>query len=210
MRLQPDRRLVEDVGDVGQRRPERADHLRALRLAARQRPGRATERQVFQPDIAQEGQPLDDFLENRLADVGVDRARLAPPDRNLLEELHCVVDGQFGDVADAAARHHHRKRLSTQALAMADGARLLQHVPGEVLAHRVAARLAIAPRQVGQDAFQIALDFAPATAIGGVAKLFSRRPGERTLRAAAGRSPHGAARSNLNVRASVGSTTFRR
>jgi len=35
--VQPDRRLVEDVGDVGERRPEVADHLGALRLTARQR-----------------------------------------------------------------------------------------------------------------------------------------------------------------------------
>ena len=32
--VQPDGRLVEDVGDVGQRRSEVADHPRALRLAA--------------------------------------------------------------------------------------------------------------------------------------------------------------------------------
>src|SRR3546814_12208092 len=31
--VQPDGRLVEDVGDVGERRAEVADHLRALRLA---------------------------------------------------------------------------------------------------------------------------------------------------------------------------------
>ena len=44
VRVQPDRRLVEDVGDVGQRRPEVADHLGALRLAAGQRAGRPVER----------------------------------------------------------------------------------------------------------------------------------------------------------------------
>jgi excinuclease UvrABC ATPase subunit len=35
VRVQSDRRLVEDVGDVGERGPEVADHLGALRLAAR-------------------------------------------------------------------------------------------------------------------------------------------------------------------------------
>ena len=34
VRVQPDRRLVEDVGDVRERRSEVADHLGALRLAA--------------------------------------------------------------------------------------------------------------------------------------------------------------------------------
>jgi hypothetical protein len=37
MGVQARGRLVEDVGDVGQRRTQMADHLRALRLAARQR-----------------------------------------------------------------------------------------------------------------------------------------------------------------------------
>ena len=51
VRVQPDRRLVEDVGDVGERRPEVADHLGALRLAARQRARRAVEREVAEPDL---------------------------------------------------------------------------------------------------------------------------------------------------------------
>ena len=36
MRVQADRRLVEDVGHVGERRAEVADHLGALGLASRQ------------------------------------------------------------------------------------------------------------------------------------------------------------------------------
>ncbi|MNX71275.1 hypothetical protein D3C86_1025840 [compost metagenome] len=34
MRVQPDGRLVKDIGDVGERRPEVTDHLGALRLTA--------------------------------------------------------------------------------------------------------------------------------------------------------------------------------
>ena len=49
--VQPDRRLVEDVGHVGERRPEVADHLGALRLTARQRAGRPVEAEVAQPDL---------------------------------------------------------------------------------------------------------------------------------------------------------------
>ena len=51
VRMQPDRGLVEDVRDVGQRRPEVADHLGALRLAARQRARRPIEREVAEPDL---------------------------------------------------------------------------------------------------------------------------------------------------------------
>jgi len=43
--------LVEDVGDVGERRPEVPDHLGALCLAARQRARRPLEREVAKPDL---------------------------------------------------------------------------------------------------------------------------------------------------------------
>ena len=49
--VQPDRRLVEHVGHIGERRPEVADHLGALRLAARQRAGRPVEAQVAETDL---------------------------------------------------------------------------------------------------------------------------------------------------------------
>ena len=51
VRVQADGGLVEDVGDVGQRRSEVTDHPRALRLAARQRAGRSVEREVAEPDL---------------------------------------------------------------------------------------------------------------------------------------------------------------
>ena len=51
VRVQADGRLVEDVGDVGERGAEVADHLGALRLAARQRARRPVEREVAEPDL---------------------------------------------------------------------------------------------------------------------------------------------------------------
>ncbi len=66
VRVQPDRRLVEDVGDVGERRPEVADHLGALRLAARKCAGGPVKREVAQPDLHErvEG-PLQRFEQRR-------------------------------------------------------------------------------------------------------------------------------------------------
>ena len=51
VRVQPHRRLVEDIGDVGESRPEVPDHLGALRLAARERPRCAIEREVAEADV---------------------------------------------------------------------------------------------------------------------------------------------------------------
>ena len=63
--MEPDRRLVEDVGDVGERRPEVADHLGALRLATRQRARRTVEREVAQPDLHERVEGLAQRLEQR-------------------------------------------------------------------------------------------------------------------------------------------------
>jgi hypothetical protein len=49
--VQPDRRLVEDIGDVGERGTEVTDHLDALRLTARQRARWPVEREVAEPDL---------------------------------------------------------------------------------------------------------------------------------------------------------------
>ena len=64
VRVQPDRGLVEDVGDVGQRRAEVADHLGALRLAPGQRAGGPVEREVAQPDL---GERVEQVLQARRA-----------------------------------------------------------------------------------------------------------------------------------------------
>ena len=65
VRVQPDRRLVEDVGDVGQRGAELADHLGALRLAARERARRPVEREVAQPDLDERVEGVPQRLEQR-------------------------------------------------------------------------------------------------------------------------------------------------
>jgi hypothetical protein len=51
VRMHTDRRLVEDIGHVGQRRFEVADHLGALRLTARQRARPPVEPEIAEPDL---------------------------------------------------------------------------------------------------------------------------------------------------------------
>ena len=53
MWMQTRGRLVEDVGDVGERGAEVADHLHALGLAARQRARRPVQREVAEPDLGE-------------------------------------------------------------------------------------------------------------------------------------------------------------
>src|SRR5215472_1307620 len=65
MGVQPDRRLVEDVGDVGERGAEMTDHLDALRLAAGQRARGPVERDVAEPDLSERAKQLPERAEQR-------------------------------------------------------------------------------------------------------------------------------------------------
>ena len=79
VRVQADRRLVEDVRDVGQARAEVADHLDPLRLAARQRRRLAVEAQVAEADLDEAVERVAQQLERRgdarRLDPGQERAR---------------------------------------------------------------------------------------------------------------------------------------
>src|SRR5690606_27753076 len=67
-RVQPDRRLVEDVEHAGELRADLGGEPDPLALAAGERPRRAVEREVVEPDVEQEVEPLDDLLDDGLAD----------------------------------------------------------------------------------------------------------------------------------------------
>ncbi len=70
VRVQSDRRLVEHVGDIGERRPEVPDHLGALRLAARERTGCPVEAQVAESDVDERLECLAQRAQQR-SDAGV-------------------------------------------------------------------------------------------------------------------------------------------
>ena len=51
MRVQTDGRLIEDIGDIGQRGAQVADHLDPLSLAAGEGAGCTVKREIAQPDV---------------------------------------------------------------------------------------------------------------------------------------------------------------
>jgi len=112
VRVQPDRGLVEDVGDVGEGRAEVADHLGALRLAARERPGRPVEGEVAEADpgerVEQVLEPADERGDAGLVDVGHPLGQVA--------DLHLA---QLGDVLALDLR---RQRFPGEPGALAVGA----------------------------------------------------------------------------------------
>ena len=66
--VQADRGLIEHIHHAGQARADLRGQPDALRLAARQRLGRAFERQVVKADIDQKAQPVADLADDPLAD----------------------------------------------------------------------------------------------------------------------------------------------
>ena len=85
--MQSDRRLVEDVQHADEARADLRRQPNALRLAARERFGRAAEREVVESDVDEEAQPLAHFLENRAGDLRIEPGLAVAPHRNGLEEL---------------------------------------------------------------------------------------------------------------------------
>ena len=66
--VQADRRLVEHVEHADEAAADLRREPDALRLAARERARRAVEREVVEPDVEHELQPLEHLLEHALGD----------------------------------------------------------------------------------------------------------------------------------------------
>ena len=103
-RVQADRRLVEHVQRVDQRRPERRREVDALRLAARQRGRQPIERQVVEADVAQEPQPLANLAQDLVGD-----GRVLLRERQRLEEAVRVLHRQRADRRRSCARRRGRR-----------------------------------------------------------------------------------------------------
>ena len=69
--VQADRGLVEDVEHTDERRADLCGQADALRLPARQRRGGAAHRQVADPHVVEEPQPLPDLAQDQVRDAPV-------------------------------------------------------------------------------------------------------------------------------------------
>ena len=67
--VQADRGLVEHIEHAGEAGADLRGEADALALAARQRAGRAREREIIEPDVDQELEPVADLLEHAHADL---------------------------------------------------------------------------------------------------------------------------------------------
>ena len=158
--VQADRWLVEDVQHAHQPRTDLRREPNALRLAARQRFRRATEREIVEPDVDEEAQPLAHLLEDRTRDVLVESGASVLAHRHALEEAKRLGDRELGHLADVQLVDRDRERLGLEPAALTHGARRLDHELLELLAHAVGCRLVVAALHVREHAFPRALEVA--------------------------------------------------
>ena len=165
--VQPDARLVEDVEHADQAGADLGGQPDALGLAAGERGRAAAEREVVEPHVAEEAQPVGHFLEDGAGDVGVEAA--APSARcsrsgMLSKNSMARSTGRSTTSPMLAAVHQHRQALGLEPLAAAGLAGLLDHELLERRPHRVAGGLAVAPLDVPEHALPFALVLAPPAA----------------------------------------------
>ena len=114
-------------------------------------PDDARQRQIVEPDVAQEDEPVDDLLQDAVGDLvalGVElfRQPLGPVDRRL--------DREQADLADVLAVDLDRQRLGLEAEAVAGLAGRRAHVALDLLARPLALGLLVAALEIGDDALE--------------------------------------------------------
>ena len=165
-RVQPDARLVEHVQHARQLGADLGRQADPLRLAARERPRGAVQRQVVQADVQQEVQPLADLLDDGRADGALAALQvevLEPLAERAEIHLHEVGDGRVAlvrpRIADTVAQ-----RLGLEAPAVAHLARAEAH-------ERFAPRPLRLRRRVVERVLDVPVDAAVAVLIGHLAAL---------------------------------------
>ena len=146
--VQPDRRFVEHVERADQSRPDLAGEPDALRLAARQRPRRAGQREVVEPDVEQEPEAGVHLFGDPLGDQPLAFGQLEAG-----EELRRLADGELADLGDVALVDRHREAQRLEPGAPARRAGDLAHVALELLPRPVALGVLVAPLDPRDHAF---------------------------------------------------------
>ena len=164
--VQPDRRLVQDVEHPHQRAADLRRQPDALRFAARQRRGRAIQRQVVDADVVQERQAVARLAQDPTGDL-----LLLGRQREPLQEIVRLADRQRRHLGDALAADLDEARFLAQPRAAAGFADGVRHVAVELVVDGLEVLfgrstllappplvILEAPLQIGQHAFELALE----------------------------------------------------
>ena len=116
-RVQPDRRLVENVQRIHQLRAERVRQSDALRLATREGARGAIHGQIIQSDVAQELHAVARFLQDVARNLALEVRHF-----ERLEPRQHLIYRQLADFGDGAPANAHLQRLRLKLRALAIGA----------------------------------------------------------------------------------------
>src|SRR5690606_5911554 len=147
--MQADRRLVEDVHDADEPRADLAGEPDALGFAARERIGTAIEREVAEPDVDEEPDPIRDLGDDLLGDLAAPAADLEAG-----EELERLGDAEAADLGQRLVGDEDVARRGVQTRAAAARAGLHALILRELLADGVRLGLLVAPLHVRDHAFE--------------------------------------------------------
>ena len=148
--VQADGRLVEHVQHAGEVGADLGGEPYALPLSPRQGGRAPRQRQVADPDVVEEPQPVADLAEHAAGNQLLALGQLDGGQRRV-----GLRQRQPGVLGDGAALHPHRPALGPQALAGAGGTALQGTERLELLLLGPGPRLVAAP-QVGQDPLEVA------------------------------------------------------
>ncbi len=149
--MQADGGLVQHVEHAGEPRADLRGQPDALALAARQRAGRARQRQIVEADVDQELQPLADLLEDADGDLVLLFGELL---RQLGEPRVGGADRHIRHLADVQGVDLHGQRLRLEPVAAAGVARMRHLVARQLLLDPVALGLAEAALDVVDHALE--------------------------------------------------------
>ena len=156
--VQPDRGLVEDVHHPDEPCPDLAREPDPLRLPAGEGLGGAVEREVVEPHVDEELQPLRDLPEDPARDL-----RLRPAEIEIPEEIPRRADRQRGEGGEGLAGDEDVARGPVEPGAAAGVAGAGAEVLRELVADHARFRLPVPALHVGDHALEgVLADVAPA------------------------------------------------
>ena len=153
-RMQADRRLVEHIQRVHERRAERRREIDPLRLAARERRRQPIEREVVEADVGEEAEAPPDLAQDLVGDDGVFLREL-----QAVEEARRVLHGERADRVDRPVADAHVARLAPQPRAAAVVARQVAAITAQEHADVHLVLLALEPAEEPLHALVVAAAF---------------------------------------------------
>src|SRR5579859_2824104 len=154
-RMQADGRLIKDVERADQLGSQGRGKLDALGFAAGKRGGEAIEREIFEPHLIQEAEPLLNLLQDSIGDGSRFRRQF-----ERVEKLAGLGNGQLADFGNGFSLDAHGASFGAQPRTTTIGAGGIASIPAEKNAHMQLVFLSFEPGEKRIDARKVVVRIA--------------------------------------------------